>query len=387
MDLEEGSVTVPTYSSPNPAPAPRPARPVTVTVSSLLLYGVAAAQLLIAVAFLVTLGDVRDAAAGSFGTTEFDDEMTGVVTGLMIVVAVVYMLIAAGLVILSIFNGLGKNPSRIVTWVFAGIGLCCNGLSLLDSVPGAVTTSTTDGGPTDQQFEANLDAAMPGWFQPLLTTLIVLTVLGLIAAIILLALPQSNAYFRKPPVWNPAGPYPGYPGAYGQPGYPAYGQPYPGQPGSSAPYPGQPGSSAPYPGQPYPGQPSSGGPYPGQPGSAAPYPGPPGSPTPPNPFGPPAYPGAPGGYGAPEPGHLGTPEQYGQPGQPAPGLPPYPGQPATPPGTPHGGVPGSPPAGGPGDPGRAGASPASDPWAAPPPSDDRPPSDDDRQHRPPTDPA
>jgi hypothetical protein len=359
-----------------------------VTLASLLLYGVAAAQLLIAVVLLATLGDVEDAYVTSYGGTEFDSEVGSVIKATLVVFAVLYVIIAVGLVTLSILNGLGKNPARIVTWVFAGIGLCCNTGALLDSVPGAVTTSTTEGGPTDQQFEATLTDTLPSWYTPVVMTLTVLTLIALIAVIILLALPKSNAYFRKPVAWNPAGQYPGYPGyqpgAYGQPGYPAYGQPYPGQPGSAPPYPGQPGSGPPYPGQPgsgppYPGQPGSGPPYPGQPGSAPSYPGQPGQPgsAPPYPGQPGSagpYPGQPNPYGTPHssapsgyPGHLGTPEQYGQPGQPAPGLPPYPGQHGT-----H--TPGS-------------GQPASDPWAAPPPSGDQPPAEDDRQQRPPTDPA
>lgn len=205
-------MSVPTYSSPNPAP---PARPATVTISSLLLYGIAAAQVLVAVLALATLGDVQEAYRNSFGNTEFDEELTGVVAGTMVVVAVIYIIIAAGLVVLSIFNGMGKNPSRIVTWVFAGLGLCCNGLSLFDSVPGAVTSSTTEGGPSEQQFEADLAATLPGWYQPATVLLTVLTVAGLIAVIILLALPQSNAFFRKKVAWNPAAPYPGYPGVTG----------------------------------------------------------------------------------------------------------------------------------------------------------------------------
>ncbi|MFC7528892.1 hypothetical protein [Actinoplanes sp. GCM10030250] len=384
-------MTVPMYSTPNPAPSRRPA---TVTASSILLYAIAAAQLLIAVSIFATLGAVRDAYRNAYGGTEFA-EFSGVVTGTMVVIALVYVFIAGGLVILSIFNGLGKNPSRIVTWVFAGIGLCCNTLAVIDSVPSAVSTGATSGGPSEQQLEADLALSMPGWFEPVMGGLSLLTLTGLIAVIILLALPKSNAYFRKAAVWNPSAPYPGYP----QPGYPAgYGQPYPGQPYSGQPYPSQP-----YPGQPYPGQPGSAPPYPGQPGSAPSYPGQPGgypgAPAPGSPVVPPNAYGPPSGSG-----HLGSPEQYGQPGQPAPGLPPYPGQPGaqapgtqppghTPPGhTPPGenSPPVDPAASDPTSSGPAASGPASappsDPWATPP-SSDQPPAGGDQQHRPPTDPA
>jgi hypothetical protein len=431
MDLEEGSVTVPIYATPQPGPS---ARPTVVTAASILLYAVAGAQALMGVALLVTLGSVREAFQNTLGSSDLDSEMGAVVTATMVTIAVVYLFIAIGLVVLATFNGMGKNPSRIVTWVFAGIGLCCNVLSLFDSVPSMVTSSAGSSGTgSDQferQFEAEIALGMPGWFVPVMAVLALVTVAGLIAVIIMLALPASNAYFRKAAVWNP-----GYPGYAGQPGYP--GQPgHPGQPGYSG-QPGHPGQSG-YPGQPgysgqpgYPGQPGYSG-QPGYPGQAGqppaygqPYPGQPGSNTPDS--APPAYPGAPASYpgaptsgtpgippsapnagpsaypGAPGAGHLGAPEQYGQPGQPAPGLPPYPGQAgAHAPGHPETGSseypgppsdpwaapqadPATPP---PATPPPASAPPASAPPASAPPAS--PPAEGntgDQHHRPPTDPA
>ncbi|MEU5881117.1 hypothetical protein [Spirillospora sp. NPDC047279] len=121
--------------------------------------------------------------------------------------------------------------------------------------------------------------------------------------------------------YAPGQPYPGQPGA---PGQPAPGQPYPGQPGTPGQYapaqpgvvPGQPG----VPGQPVYGQPDASG----QPGYA-----PPGQPV----YGPPdapGQPGAPGQFGAPGQPAFGPPDASGQPGAPGyapPGQPVY-GQPA-----------------------------------------------------------
>ena len=104
----------------------------------MVLYGVAAAQALMAIVLFATIGTTRDAARIAYGSTGLDEQFGTVITVTMIIIAVIFLIIAAGLVVLSIFNGLGKNASRIVTWVFAGIGLCCNTLSLFDSVPGAV---------------------------------------------------------------------------------------------------------------------------------------------------------------------------------------------------------------------------------------------------------
>ena len=61
-----------------------------------------------------------------------------------------------------------------------------------------------------------INAVKPSWLTPLTTTLSVIILLALIAAIILLAMPQSNAYFRKEqPAFAPAFPNLPYPPAPG----------------------------------------------------------------------------------------------------------------------------------------------------------------------------
>ena len=87
-------------------------------------------------------------------------------------------------------------------------------------------------------MEAALSRVLPSWYEPLSTVLTVISLLAILGAVILLALPASNAYFRKAqPAWDPnqSLAVPGYPGqpsrstrpaAAGQPQ-----QPYqPGQP-------------------------------------------------------------------------------------------------------------------------------------------------------------
>jgi hypothetical protein len=300
-----------------------------VAVASYLLYAVAALEVINAILAFSTMGTATEAVEDAYsGTTLADSAQSLAVVGL-VGAAVINLLLAAGFAILGLFNGKGKNASRIVTWVIGGLSLCCVGAGL----GGNALTSTLDSGggsasgPSQAEVQERLNAALPSWFNPLSKTLTVLVLLAILAALILLALPAANEYFRKPaPAFDPSAPYP-YPGqAYPQPGQPSQ----PGQP----PYPGQP-----YPGQPGPGQPGPGQPGPGQPGS-----------------------GQPGPYG-----------QQGQPGQPAPGLQPYPGQP---------GQPGQPTSGSPSHPGQHPTPPPpSDPYASPPTRDDEQPP------RPPTDPA
>jgi hypothetical protein len=190
------------------------------------------------------------------------------------------VLFAAGLAILGIFNNRGRNGARITTWIIGGIALCCSGFGLAGTALtssmdlGSSTTTGAASGPSADEVQAALDRVLPSWYQPLSTTLTVITLLCVLGAVILLALPASNAYFRKPAAggWDPSQQMP-YPG---QPAYPTY----PPQPGGTPPYPGQP--SGPPAGQPpYPGQPS--GP-PAQP-SSDPWSQPPGDdqrpPTPP----------------------------------------------------------------------------------------------------------
>jgi hypothetical protein len=122
-------------------------------------------------------------------------------------------------------------------------------------------SSTTGAGnvPSNTEVQDAINGALPSWYEPLSTVLTVISLLAILGAVILLALPASNAFFRKvQPAWDPNQQFP-YPG--GQPGYPQSGYP-------QSPYPGQPYQPG-QPGQPYqPGQP--GQPQPGQPGQPSP---------------------------------------------------------------------------------------------------------------------
>jgi hypothetical protein len=307
-------VTVPSYPGyPGAAPAPK-SRPTIVTVATYLLFLVAFLELVDAVVGFSVYPKISDAIKDAYAGTGV--EGAGDVAGVSSVIgAVVNLLFAAGLTVLGLLDGRGRNVARIITWVVGGLSLCCLGLGLGSSaLVSSVNGDTSTGGPSSTEVQDRISAALPSWYEGTTVTIAVVSLLAILAVIILLALPASNEFFRKQPAgFDPA--Y--YPGAYGQPGYP-------GQPGQS-PYPA-PGQS------PYP--------APGQ----SPYPAPGQSPYP-----------APGQSPYPAPGQPQQPGGYGQPGQPAPGLPPYPGGPGTPP-PPPGGQPPYP--GGPETPGQQ---PPSDP--------------------------
>jgi hypothetical protein len=284
-------VAYPTY----PAAPAQPPRPTTVTISTYLLWLTALVSLITGALTVSMVGRMADVYRELYeGTAAEGTE--GFIVGVSVFIVVINLLFAAGLAILGIFNNRGRNGARITTWVLGAISLCCSGFGLAGT---AVTSSMnldsstgTNTGPTNAELEAALNRVLPSWFEPLSLVLTVISLLAILGAVILLALPASNAYFRKAqPAWDPNQQLP-YPG---QPGYPPPGAYQPGQP-PAQPY--QPGQQPYQQGQPYqPGQqsypesqpPSSGSglpPYPGQdPPSAPPASGP----TPPtDPWGRPA---------------------------------------------------------------------------------------------------
>jgi hypothetical protein len=259
------------YSTYPAAPA-QPPRPATVTVSTYLLWLTAALSLLSGVLTVSLVGKMADVYGDLYeGTAAEGTE--GLIVGASVFVVVLGLLFAAGLAVLGIFNNRGRNGARITTWVLGGISLCCSGFGLAGTALSSSmnfdsSTTGANTGPSSAEVEAALNRAMPSWYEPLSTVLTVISLLAILGAVILLALPASNAFFRKPqPAWDPNQQFP-YPGQPGYPPVPGQGQPY--QPGQ----------------QPYPESPS--GPPAGPP--SAPPAGPPSAP----PAGPPSAPPASG---------------------------------------------------------------------------------------------
>lgn len=197
----------------NPA---APARPGSVTISSYLLYLYAALGLIGVIVGLSVVGTTSDVYREAYEGTSAEGAET-FVTVTSVVVAVVGLLFAAAFVVLAIFNNRGKNASRIVTWVLGGISLCCSGISLASTAfTNSMNFDTGDGDvPDASEIQRRLEDALPGWYMPVSITITVISLLALLVALILLALPPSNEFFRKPaPAWEPPVPgatYPGYP--------------------------------------------------------------------------------------------------------------------------------------------------------------------------------
>ena len=261
-------MSYPTY----PAAPAQPPRPTTVTVSTYLLWVTAAMSLISGALTVSMVGRMTDVYRELYAGTAAEGT-EGFIVGFSVFAVVLNLLFAAGLAILGIFNNRGRNGARITTWVLGGISLCCSGFglagtALTSSMNLDSSTTGANTGPSSSEVQAALDRVLPSWYEPLSMVLTVISLLAILGAVILLALPASNAFFRKPaPGWDPAqqfpypgqSPYPSYPQP-GQQGQPPY-QPQPGQPPYQPQYP--PPGQSPYPGQtPPPGQPS-GPPAPG----------------------------------------------------------------------------------------------------------------------------
>ncbi|MEU5551710.1 MULTISPECIES: hypothetical protein [unclassified Micromonospora] len=262
----------------DPKNTPARQRPGVVTISTYLLLLFAICQLISVVVSLATIGTVREVMDEAYrdSTVEGAESLGDFTVVLGVATAIFLLVVALALFGLGLLNLRGKNGARIATWVVGGIMLCCTGFSLLSGLAGGLTTpgaETSGDMPSTEEVQRRLEEALPGWVTPVSLLLGVISLLALLAALILLALPKANEFFRKPTQqWEPpmpGGSYPSQPGYPQAPGYPGT-SPQSGEPG----YPGtSPQSAEPgYP--PTPGQPPAGGPGDGPGGQPPQYGGP-----------------------------------------------------------------------------------------------------------------
>lgn len=196
--------------SHEPPPATPRQRPATVTAAVWLLLLVAVLYLIGAAATLSQIPTFNEVFEEAYAGTDLEGQ-EGVGTISAVGVSGLNVLFAIALIVLAILDGKGKNPARIVTWVVGGIVLCCNGLGL--ALSGAIGGMQFDSGgenmPDPNEVQRSLEAAQPDWFATVTWIAGLGGVVALIVALILLALPPANAFFRKlPPAEPPPPPYP-----------------------------------------------------------------------------------------------------------------------------------------------------------------------------------
>lgn len=209
------------YAVP-PAGAEARQRPASVSAAVWLMYLVAALFLVSGIIAIAVHGPMSEVFERAFADEPEGDRAASVAavagTGVRLAISVLF---AAGLFVLAALNARGSNAARIITWVVAGIQVCCAGLSLVGTLVGNSMTGFGGGGQTDPaEIQRLMDELLPSWVEPVMVTLSVLQLLSMIAVAVLLALPASNAFFRRPPpAWEPPVPsYPPYPPVNPPPG-------------------------------------------------------------------------------------------------------------------------------------------------------------------------
>ncbi|MBB5870897.1 hypothetical protein F4553_004276 [Allocatelliglobosispora scoriae] len=203
------SYVTPQYS----APTDQPSRPSTVTVASLSLWAMALLSLASVVLGVISFASIdaqKIADAYVAGGMERDvaETTAPLVLAVMYGTAGISAVIGVIYLVLAIFVGKGKNWARITAWVFGGLAICCNALAAGSAATGSSLTSTNSGGVDAEVVQEKLSEYIPTWVDPTSIGLAVVALLLALAVVVLLALPASNAYFRRPePEWvPPAGP-------------------------------------------------------------------------------------------------------------------------------------------------------------------------------------
>ena len=174
---------------------PAKVRPGVVTAASVLLYLLAALQLLTFGASFAQYPAFQELLADeSFAQADRDLLRTAMLLGLGLALALSVAFIA-GYVVLGIFLGKGKQPARVVTWVVAGLQLVCQTCSFGRQ---ATTSGAQSGSQNlDPELRRRFDELSPDWYDTLASIRTVVEIVALVAIVILLCLSAAHDFFRK----------------------------------------------------------------------------------------------------------------------------------------------------------------------------------------------
>jgi hypothetical protein len=200
--------------TPPPAPAGQP-RPGTVTAACGLLY------LLVLISLAIgALSGYSNSLIGAEAYEQIYEDLgmnpaeaadaASFAASLWFIAAVPWVVSAILFLILAIFVAKGKQWARITTWVIGGImALCCFPVCLFSNATNSLISGMGGTSGVDQdELTRLLQEAQPDWLPPVNTAIFGLGLLVVLVALILLLLPPSNPFFRKPePQWTP----PAYP--------------------------------------------------------------------------------------------------------------------------------------------------------------------------------
>jgi hypothetical protein len=114
----------------------------------------------------------------------------------LIVNAIAYATVAAGLTLLGIRIGAGSDIARFLTYLVATtLTLCCGSLNLFRLL-GQIVPSDLTGG---EEALTAFSPPVPHWYDVATTALTLAVVALLVAVIVLLSVPAANQYFRTQP--------------------------------------------------------------------------------------------------------------------------------------------------------------------------------------------
>jgi len=180
------------------------ARPGSVSAAGYLLFLVALTEVVSAIIGLSVFGKESDALVAAVKKSAADQnktisDPTSLVHTLIYAQVVIAIIIAVLFVLMGVFVLRGRQGMRITAWVITGLGVLCSGIGLAGeglagSAAGADSSTTVD---------------LPSWLTTTQRSLSVIDLLAFLAIIVLLALPASNPYFKKPMMAEPPLPYPG----------------------------------------------------------------------------------------------------------------------------------------------------------------------------------
>jgi hypothetical protein len=177
-------------------------RPGTVTATGYLMILTAALLVAISIVVFATAPPVVDAARKAYtAPPPKPDQVAAGVQLLFTIVAVLFLIVAVGQVVLGVFNLRGSKVARILTWIVDGLAVLCFGC-IGTLALGRTNTSNATGTPNQDgvdpvKFSNAVADAFPSWSGPAFGALLAIIELCLIVAILLLALPSSHPWFRK----------------------------------------------------------------------------------------------------------------------------------------------------------------------------------------------
>lgn len=166
-------------------------RPGTVNAAVNIQYFLIALGLLSAI-FAATLGDkINDAAKAELeklDASKLQMEIMANVGGSGALGLIITGVFTVVLLALTMLLAKGKQWARVVTWVLSGLALIMSLLGVLGMLAAdeKIAKATAAG-----------HEAAGAWYAPWQTTYMIVSVLGALAVIVLLAMPASHPFFRK----------------------------------------------------------------------------------------------------------------------------------------------------------------------------------------------